>query len=272
MRGSFSRLWNIPRGELSFGRIWRALWRRIAATPDHLAWELARKRENPSIERLKAFKDVHRGERCFIMGNGPSLARTDIELLRNEFTFGLNRIYLLSETKEFVTDYFVSINDLVLQQSIKEISALRMPKFINWRARQQYKNVDNLYFLLERYKPGFSSNPMRGLWGGATVTFVALQLAYFMGFETVILVGVDHSFSSSGTPHAVVTGQEQDNDHFHPKYFADGTRWQLPDLTTSEYAYSLARETFEADGRRVLDATIDGKLQVFPKVDYYSLF
>jgi hypothetical protein len=87
----------------------------------------------------------------------------------------------------------------------------------------------------------------------------------------VILVGVDHSFSSKGVPHTIVSGGESDSDHFHPKYFADGTRWQLPDLQTSEYAYRLAKEAFEAAGRLVLDATIGGELTVFPKVDFNDI-
>lgn len=55
-------------------------------------------------------------------------------------------------------------------------------------------------------------------------------------------------------------------------YFGTGFRWQLPDLQASERAYSLARQRFELGGRRVLDATVDGKLQVFEKVSYASLF
>jgi hypothetical protein len=34
----------------------------------------------------------------------------------------------------------------------------------------------------------------------------------------------------------------------------------------------MAHQAYQADGRRVLDATLDGQLTVFPKVDYNSLF
>ena len=47
---------------------------------------------------------------------------------------------------------------------------------------------------------------------------------------------------------------------------------QLPDLDTSEQAYLLAREAYEADGRQILDATVGGKLMIFSKVDFISLF
>jgi hypothetical protein len=99
-----------------------------------------------------------------------------------------------------------------------------------------------------------------------------MQIAYYMGFQEVILIGVDHSFSTTGKPHATVTSQGDDPNHFAANYFGKGFRWQLPDLETSELAYRLAKEQFERAGREIVDATIGGKLQVFRKVDYLELF
>ncbi|MGA9192304.1 MAG: hypothetical protein WBZ24_11265, partial [Anaerolineales bacterium] len=104
------------------------------------------------------------------------------------------------------------------------------------------------------------------------VTFVAMQQAYYMGFEDVILIGVDNNFTTQGQPNETVESQGDDPNHFSPDYFGKGFRWQLPDLEASERAYRLAKNAFEADGRRVRDATLGGKLQVFPKVDYDDLF
>jgi hypothetical protein len=112
----------------------------------------------------------------------------------------------------------------------------------------------------------------RPVWPGATVTFVAMQLAYHMGFDEVILLGVDHSFTTQGKPHTEVISQGDDPNHFAPNYFGKGFKWQLPDLETSEIAYKMARQAFEADGRKIMDATIGGKLTIFPKVDYDTLF
>ena len=69
----------------------------------------------------------------------------------------------------------------------------------------------------------------------------------------------------------MVSGGDDPN-HFSPAYFGKGFRWQLPDLETSEQGYRLARQAYEADGRQVLDATVGGKLAIFPKVPYDSLF
>ena len=56
------------------------------------------------------------------------------------------------------------------------------------------------------------------------------------------------------------------------RYFGKGFRWQLPDLDTSELAYLRARRAYESAGRRIVDATVGGQLDVFPKVDFDSYF
>lgn len=226
-----------------------------------------------SIRRLAALKDTHRGERCFIIGNGPSLKQTDLKKLGGEFSIGLNRIFLAFPELGFKTSVLLSVNDLVVEQSAAEIQALGIPTFVAWRARRWLKPADNLYFLYTTYTgPKFAKDIRGRLWEGATVTYTALQTAFYLGFETVILIGVDHNFVTQGKPNTTVVSQGDDPNHFHPGYFGKGFRWQLPDLETSERAYRLARQTYEAAGRRVLDATVGGKLQVFPKVEYESLF
>jgi hypothetical protein len=226
-----------------------------------------------SVRRLAALKDIHRGQRCFIIGNGPSLKRTDLSLLKDEFTFGMNRFYLAFPELGFTSSYYVSINSLVIEQCASDIRSLPMPKFLSWRSRGLIRPTGDTIFLHTTYTGAKFARDARGrLWEGATVTYVALQLAYHMGFQQAILIGVDHSFATQGKPNTTVTSQGDDPDHFHKSYFGKGFRWQLPDLETSERAYTLARDAYQRGGRRVLDATIGGKLTVFPKVDYNSLF
>lgn len=215
-----------------------------------------------------------------IIGNGPSLNNTDIQKIRDETTFGLNRIYLAWQDWGFSTSYFLSINDLVIEQCAQEMMNLNMPVFISWRARQwlepfaeSREDRENLHFLYTTYTgPTFAKDVSKRLWEGATVTYSALQLAYHMGFSTVVLIGVDHSFASKGKPNQTIESQGDDPNHFSPQYFGKGFRWQLPDLETSTIAYQMANRAFTEAGRQVLDATIGGKLDVFPKIDYDRYF
>ena len=225
-----------------------------------------------SIGRIRKYENHHKGQRCFIIGNGPSLKKTDLSLLRDEVTFGLNRIYLLFDELGFTTTYHVTINKLVIEQCAREISALPCPRFISWRWRDLLEFKPGMMFVDDRGDIRFQGDITRKIWQGATVTYAALQIAYYMGFQKVILIGVDHSFETKGKPHSQVVSPEDDPDHFSPHYFDQGFRWQLPDLETSELAYRMAKWRFELAQREIIDATIEGKLQVFPKADYYSLF
>ncbi len=226
-----------------------------------------------SMQGIREFENKFKDERCFIIGNGPSLRNTDLSKLKKEYTFGMNRIYLAFPEMKFSTSFFVSINDLVIEQTAADIQQLNMPKFISWRSHRCFQPSPDLFFLYTTYTgPDFSKRATGRLWEGATVTFIALQLAFYFGFKEVVLIGVDHSFTTKGKPNEMVTSQGDDPNHFNSAYFGKGFRWQLPDLEMSEVAYRMARTAFEKNGRRVLDATVGGKLTVFPKVDYDRLF
>ncbi|MCK6581561.1 MAG: DUF115 domain-containing protein [Anaerolineales bacterium] len=229
-----------------------------------------------SIGRLATFKDIHQGRRAFIIGNGPSLKQTDLSKLRDEITFGMNRFYVAFPELGFQTTYFASINDLVIEQFVEDISALTMPKFLSWRSRRFFNDKtynDTTNFIYTSYTGPIFSPDVRGrVWEGATVTTVALQIAFHMGFDQVVLIGVDHNFASKGDANKTVTSEGDDPNHFMPNYFGKGVRWQLPDLDTSEIGYIMAREAYKKAGRQVVDATVGGKLTVFPKVEYNSLF
>jgi hypothetical protein len=226
-----------------------------------------------SIRQLAALKDIHPGQRCFVIGNGPSLKKTDLARLENEYTFGMNRIYLMFPKLGFPTSFYVAVNSLVIEQCAADIRTLPVPKFLSWRSRNLIEPTQDTIFLHTTYTgPKFARDARGRLWEGATVTNVCLQLAFHMGFEQAILIGVDHSYSAKGKPNQTVVSQGNDPNHFDAKYFGKGFRWQLPDLDTSEQGYYMARQAYESAGRQVLDATIGGKLTVFPKVDYDSLF
>jgi Protein of unknown function DUF115 len=214
---------------------------------------------------IRQFKDIHTGERCVIIGNGPSLRNTDLSLLRDEYTFGLNRIYLMFDEIGFETTFHVVINQYVVEQWVDDFRKINVPLFTAAQNRHLLDGTANTCYLKSVIGPWFSRDASRGIWEGHTVTYVAMQLAYYMGFSEVVLIGVDHRFSVSGIPNQLVKATGEDTSHFHPRYFAKGFKWQLPDLENSEVAYDLARRAFEDDGRRIVDATVGGALTVFPK-------
>lgn len=270
---NFQRLKGIlTSSEVNFGRVKEAAKRRAGNLPHSLAWSMQAQAKDSSQSRLKGLHNKYAGERCFIIGNGPSLKQMDLSHLKNEFTFGLNRIYLMFDDIGFSTTFHVVMNELVLEQCADDIAKSPSLKFLNWNRRSLFQSQQDIIYFHQTYTPDFQTDLTKPIWGGATVTYASMQLAYYFGFKEVYLIGVDHSFSAKGTPHKVVTSTGDDADHFDPRYFGKGFRWQLPDLMTSEVAYSMAKNRFEKDGRSITDATVNGKLEIFKKADYYSLF
>ncbi|HSG44709.1 MAG TPA: 6-hydroxymethylpterin diphosphokinase MptE-like protein, partial [Anaerolineales bacterium] len=213
-----------------------------------------------SNKRLTDLKNIHKGKRAFIVGNGPSLKQTDLSRLKNEITFGMNRIYLAFPEWGFTTTYLCVTNDLVVEQFVEDINTLTIPKFVAWRSHRHFKQgmllKDIPTFTYTSYTgPRFATDARGRIWEGATVTNLALQLAYHMGIEKAILIGVDHNFKDKGEANKTVVSEGDDQNHFMPNYFGKGVKWQLPDLDTSEIGYMFAREAFLKAGREVVDAT-----------------
>lgn len=221
-----------------------------------------------SAQVLSRFHNRYFGKTCVIIGNGPSLKGMDLSILEDVYTFGMNRIYLMFERLGFSTTFYVAVNRYVIEQCVTDIRQLTIPKFLSWGSRNLFQCNRDLAFLNWRRNPGFQGHlATRGLWEGGTVTYVALQLAYYMGFSKAILIGVDHHFQFTGPPNQLVTSTGDDPNHFDPSYFGAGFQWQLPDLETSELAYSLAKREYEKSSRCVVNATIGGKLEIFPRVE-----
>ncbi len=238
------------------GRIGVRAWHNRTSTPTG--------RHNS--KNIRRFRNIHAGERCIIIGNGPSLRDTNLGMLRDELTFGLNRINLMFDKLGWETTFRVVVNQLVVEQCAEDFRKVSTPLFTTSRNRRYLEGVRSAVYLQDLAGPSFSSNLNRGIWEGATVTYVAMQIAYYMGFSEVILVGVDHRFAVSGPAGKIVESAGPDQSHFDPNYFGKGFKWQLPDLETSEIAYNLAHRKFSADGRRIIDATVGGDLTVFQKM------
>jgi hypothetical protein len=252
-------------------RVLPAIERRYREIPFTQAWYRSPEGE-ANREYLRQLHNRHKSQRLVLIANGPSIKHTDLSRVQGEVTMCMNRFYIYFEQIGFIPNYLTCVEELVLEQFKDDFRKLPCETFFNWRFHQDFPKA---HFLKEAYtfNPFFQTNLLEPTHFGGTVTFACLQLAYFMGFQEVVIIGMDHSFKEKGTAATVeVRSYEKDESHFDPNYFPQGIKWKLPDLVKSEYGYSLARQAFEQDGRRILDATIGGKCTIFKKADYHALF
>lgn len=192
---------------------------------------------------------------CLIIGNGPSLREVPDLFLEKFHTFGTNRIYT-----RFVPNYYVCINPLVCSQFLPDIEQLQTKKYI----RAEYAKDAGGTPLYSSPIPHFSRDPLKVIYEGYTVTYACMQLAFWMGYQTVLLVGLDHYYEYNGKPNEQQVLEGNDPNHFDPNYFK-GVEWNLPDLEQSEKAYKMAKVVFETDGRQIINLTEGTHLDVFEK-------
>jgi len=196
----------------------------------------------------------------------------DLSFLRREITIGLNKIHLGIRRFGFYPRYLVAVNEKVIRQSACHITEMNCVKIIGERGSDVIPEDALTYHVKTKQpKERFCKDVEGGLHEGWTVTYAALQVAYFLGFQEVVIIGMDHRFEYSGEPNESRRMDGADPNHFSAEYFA-GAQWDNPDLARSEESYRIAREVFEADGRRIMDATVRGACDIFEKRDYRDVF
>lgn len=236
---------------------------------------------------MERFKGIHPGERCVIIGNGPSLNDLDLTKLKSEYTIGVNGIFYATDQMGFDLSYYVVEDTMVIRDNLEAIKAYPAGhKFFPTIYRDQVGEAPNVsYFMMNRgfYEPSspsfcvprFSTDPSQRLYSGQSVTIINLQLAYYMGFSEIVMIGMDFSYivpEGSKVDGSDITSIGDDPNHFHPDYFGKGKIWKDPKLDRVRANYQLAKVIYEADGRRIVNATPGGKLDLFDRVPYEDLF
>jgi len=232
---------------------------------------------------LKQYKNYGKGKRCFIIGNGPSLNNIDITLLKDEVTFGVNGIFLLYDKMGFEPTFYLINDNLVMEDRCKDIDAFvcKSIKIIPRNYIRKITNKENTHFVefydVFNYKmfPYFSKSPTKYCWNGGTVSYFCMQMAFYFGFSEVYLVGFDHYYTipeSAEVNGVHITSTDDDVNHFSPDYFGKGYKWHDPMVNRMEVSYKKAKKVYEKHGRKIYNATKGGNLEVFPRVDFKSLF
>lgn len=233
---------------------------------DRLVWDLSLQ-SFYYRKRLKNFSNLYQGEKAVIVCNGPSLKQIDFSLLQEVYTFGLNKINLLPDEFNFQPSSIVAVNPFVIEQNKDFYSSTKIPLFLDaMNSKKLIPKRTNIHLIHSCDFPYFSRDCTFSVFQGFTVTYVALQLAYYMGFSSVAIIGLDHNYQVKGCPNTVVKSDGNDLGHFNSSYFSENQLWQLPDLKASEHYYNLANSCFQEDGRKILNASITSDLDIFPKI------
>ncbi len=233
---------------------------------------------------LENFVNIHKGERCFVVGNGPSLNKIDMSLLKNEICFGSNRCFIGFEEWGIQFKYWGVGDREVGGWQAEEWKKLRnMTKFIPLDMLYHTEKNDeticpvNLFRSInfQNTSPLFSTYP-NILFSGRTVTYILLQLAALMGCNPIYLIGVDFGFTTNGVTieneGAIWRQNSDDQNHFDPNYIPQGRFLAKPHWDLQELAFEGALHASKLHDFKIYNATPNSKLKVFESVSYETLF
>lgn len=238
--------------------------------------------------RLGKLKDIHAGERCFIIGNGPSIRQQYLTKLKDEITFAVNWFVLHKQFLELNINYYCISSPKMwndgkgfLEPLYTKLNAHENTvKFLEHTARPLCKRLDlfpghEVYFVKLDYskavRDGFLSLDIsKNTHEGNTVMIaLCLPIAYYMGFKEVYLLGCDCDY------------QLGEADDWSRAYFynasehrseRDSNEWMLNYWQDYVFrSYEVIKAAFEADGRKIYNAGVGGKLEVFERVDFESI-
>lgn len=232
---------------------------------------------------LADFAGKHKGRRCFIAGNGPSLNKIDMSKLKDEIVFGSNRCYIGFD-KWGVRFPYWGVEDMSVggwqSEGWRDLKGCVkfIPEDMLHLARPGDPEVCPVHFARIPFSdkaPLFSVFPEIAF-HGRTVTYLLLQLAVIMGCSPIYLIGVDFHFTQEnvkledkGSTWRQVKG---DLNHFDPDYIPEGRYLDRPYWDLQRLAFESAKRAASAYGFEVFNATPGSKLDVFEKVEYETLF
>tara|TARA_R110001606_G_scaffold101051_5_gene221960 strand:- start:5880 stop:12236 length:6357 start_codon:yes stop_codon:yes gene_type:complete len=261
-----------------------------------------------ACDDLKKFQGIHSGKRCFVMGNGPSLNKMDLDKLEGEYVFGCNSVFLLFDRIKWRPNFYTCVDSRVLPDRAKDIDAMLagLPSTLaffptevvehsgderRFPTRTIVPPAKGRYYFKERPNSPhnipysmFSADINDHIVQPYTVAITMLQIAAYMGFSEIYLIGCDTSYTvpedaikegvkaDGEVGLALTSTADTDPNHFDPSYFGAGRKWHDPQPHMMIEHHRHARDACEQLGIKVYNATVGGKLEVYTRRDFDSLF
>ena len=188
----------------------------------------------------------HSGDTGIAIGNGPSLRQVPVSFLSKFPSFGVNYIHLLP----FQPTYYVCVDTPVLTANADAVfdvaSASKLAFLSAYHINDAFPALQRLYtlpnaVLLER---GTFSLPGEKVMSGWTAVYVALKIAFHMGFSTMLLVGVDHT---------------TEWDHFSPDYPL-GNPMDSRRYEGQRQHFQIAADAYASQDRRIVNLSPPSEL------------
>lgn len=249
------------------------------------------------LEKTRKFSGKYSGKRCFIIGNGPSLKVEDLEKLQGDITFASNSIYALYSRTKWRPTFYCAWDSVFCKEMMSERKNLQrllggcgvmftsiLGEGIKYRDDPE---MQRMYYMKsmsgqsDTELPLFSDDCCRQVYTSGSITYGMLQLAVYMGVEQIYLLGMDFNYSVERHDDDTVIKKnilnhmpeiEAEEKRFYRAALERYDNTYVAEIDRQLAGYQAAKKYADERGIRICNATRGGKLEVFPRVDFDSLF
>lgn len=219
--------------------------------------------------KLEEFMNINKGKRCFIIGNGPSLTMEDLEKIKDEISFGFNMIYLSFDKTKWRPTYYMVLDQNVYLEVGKELNTIDIPyKFVGENCKKYGKHINNaIYFptiFSNKTMPEYSDDITKYMYDGNTVAYYSLQMATYMGFEEIYMIGFDCTYSREIDNDGNVINNDV-KDHFDDAY---NDNHNYSNVDKMILAFRSASIYAKENNVKIYNATRGGKLEEFERINF----
>jgi hypothetical protein len=225
------------------------------------------------VPEMLKYKNSHNGERCFIVATGPSLRMADLDKLYENgiYSISMNKIYHAFDRTTWRPDSYMAEDMQVIEQNWADINNLKIKNMFvadrnilhcTYKMRKgiiRYNIHQEDVYTVARGKCKFSETLEWGTYGAGTVTYSCIQLAAYMGFKEIYLLGTDFTYGNMGAA----------GNHFYEQEDKKNNNF---DRDACLAAYETAKRYADEHDIKIYNATRGGALEVFPRVDFDTLF
>ena len=227
--------------------------------------ERSRGKLDKRYDRLRNFRNKYAGESCFIVATGPSLSLEDLALIKGKYSFGVNSICKLLNNTDWKPDFYAIQDSFVYEKLENEIKKLDMNVFVGGNLSSQFLlpanyiqfPLNHLYHQAEldidRFFSWFSSDSYSVVYDGYSITYSAIQLAIYFGFNKIYLLGCDCNYPKGEKNHVVESG------------FVDKYAFKNHDKMIT--GYQAAKEYADAHDVKIINCTRGGMLEIYPRMN-----
>lgn len=230
---------------------------------------------SPYPTKIEQYKNMYKGKRCFVIGNGPSLTPEDLNRIKGEYSFAANRIYNIFDQTEWRPTFFMSTDMDIMKMEKNKIVAQDFPvMFLNYDAKSYFGDRDNTIYLFLKgpfelirnkfVQKGVSDDVAKYSTKTQTVTCVSLELAMYMGFSEIYLLGVDHNFDKVVGSDGKLVEDKNVQSYFAGMKGGDSQAVLYLDDTTA--CYKVVKDYADKHNVKIYNATRGGKLEVYSRV------